>query len=178
MHKSVSLGVGTTAVYGKEMLNILNSDKFSNICNSLLGVWSDYIEIYTDGSLKNAGSVEVAAICKGFVLRNWYAEAVLVFEKKEKAALVLVEYIRFVIELHYTRVWIVRAKHRVNMEKTGLIGDNNMISDLFHCMVSMLSIGVVYMFGVMESFAVRFSRCKLCYFFSSLDGDVFVSIDV
>ncbi|KAG9304470.1 hypothetical protein G9A89_020034 [Geosiphon pyriformis] len=33
-------------------------------------------------------------ICKSFVIKDWYAEAVLVFERKSKAALVLVKYIR------------------------------------------------------------------------------------
>ncbi|KAG9303965.1 hypothetical protein G9A89_005875 [Geosiphon pyriformis] len=39
------------------------------------------------------------AMCKGFVIRNWYAKAVLVFEGKEKATQTLVEYIKFVVKL-------------------------------------------------------------------------------
>ncbi|KAG9307591.1 hypothetical protein G9A89_023156 [Geosiphon pyriformis] len=205
------------------MLNVLDSGKFSNVCNDLLEVWSDYIEVYTDGSLKSAGfnkiiggtaayfpamnasiGIRVArlmsstltelwaviltletdalvnetmflpfsllakiqekylvaektavfdnvchftttevwhsdlhmlsgfidrklanlytylmkaslsmcfldvglytVICKSFVLRNWYVKAVLVFEKKRKAALALVEFSRFVVELHHAKI--------------------------------------------------------------------------
>ncbi|KAG9305794.1 hypothetical protein G9A89_001083 [Geosiphon pyriformis] len=108
----------------------------------------------------------------------WYAETVLVFEEQKKATLALVEYIRFVMELHHTKVWAVRTKHRVDMEKTGLIGDNGLVSGLFGCVISRLSTGIVYMLGVIESFAVRFSRHKLCHFFSGLNGNVYVSIGV
>ncbi|KAG9302055.1 hypothetical protein G9A89_021099 [Geosiphon pyriformis] len=62
------------------------------------------------------------------------------------------------------------------MEKTGLIGDNGVVSDLSSSIVFMLSAGVVHMFGVIESFAIRFDRHKLCHFFFGLDGDAFVTI--
>ncbi|KAG9296571.1 hypothetical protein G9A89_015163 [Geosiphon pyriformis] len=59
MHNSVFLGVRTAAVLEKDVLNVLDSDKFSNVHNGLLKVWFNYIEIYTNGSLKSAGSNEV-----------------------------------------------------------------------------------------------------------------------
>ncbi|KAG9284467.1 hypothetical protein G9A89_014071 [Geosiphon pyriformis] len=118
------------------------------------------------------------AICKDFVMKDWYAEAVLVFERKKKATQTLVEYIRFVVELQHTQIWTFRTKHRVEIEKADLAGDNSVVSDLFSCVVSMLSAGVVHMFGVIEFFAIRFERRKLCHFFSGLGGDAFVTIGV
>ncbi|KAG9284691.1 hypothetical protein G9A89_002922 [Geosiphon pyriformis] len=44
----------------KDVLSILDSNKFSEICNSLLKVWSDCIEVYTDESLRGTSSVKAA----------------------------------------------------------------------------------------------------------------------
>ncbi|KAG9304775.1 hypothetical protein G9A89_016805 [Geosiphon pyriformis] len=81
------------------------------------------------------------AVCKGFVMRDWYAEAVLVFEGKVKATQILIEYIR--------------TKHRVEIKKTGLVGDNGVVSGLSSSIVSTLSAGVVHMLGVIKSFTIR-----------------------
>ncbi|KAG9294402.1 hypothetical protein G9A89_001907 [Geosiphon pyriformis] len=106
----------------------------------------------------------------GFCRNILVEAAVLVFEKKKKAALALVKFSRFVVELYYTKI--------VDMKKVGLVENDSVISDLSYCLVSMLSVEVVYMLRVVEFFAVRFGRCKLCHFFSGLGGNIFVSIDV
>ncbi|KAG9307197.1 hypothetical protein G9A89_017025 [Geosiphon pyriformis] len=80
-----------------------------------------------------------AVICKGFVLKSWLIEATLVFESKKKAVLALVSFVRYMVELHCTRVWLVRSKHRVNMEKANLTDDDGMVLNLSHCMESLLS---------------------------------------
>ncbi|KAG9298882.1 hypothetical protein G9A89_015903 [Geosiphon pyriformis] len=176
MNNSVFLEVRTAAVLGKDELNVLDSEKFAVICDSLLKMQSNCIKIYMDKFLKDTSSSKVTGgaavyfpaanmsigirvagllsftltelhavalaleyvlflcsvvlhsdnqsaidacvfeifftvldfhnqfVCKGFVIRNWYAEAVLVFEKKNKTALAFVEYIRLVVELYCTKV--------------------------------------------------------------------------
>ncbi|KAG9297115.1 hypothetical protein G9A89_019396 [Geosiphon pyriformis] len=104
------------------------------------------------------------AVCKGFVLKNWYAETALAFERKGKTTLTVTEFARFV--------------HRVDIERAGLVKDGGVILGLSHCLVSNLSDGVVYLLNVVESFTVSFGRHKLCYFFSGLSGDVFFHMDV
>ncbi|KAG9288973.1 hypothetical protein G9A89_015522 [Geosiphon pyriformis] len=116
-------------------------------------------------------------IYKSFVLKNWCAETTLVFEKKEKTALALVEYVRFVVELFCTKIWLIRFKHRMDIEKTGLVKDGGMVSGLLHCLVSMLLDEIVCMLGVLESFAVNFGKHRMCYFFSGLGDNAFVSIN-
>ncbi|KAG9297557.1 hypothetical protein G9A89_007632 [Geosiphon pyriformis] len=59
MNNAVSLRVSATTAAKREVLSVLDSDSFSEIRDSLLKVWSDCIEVSTDGSLKYAGSVEV-----------------------------------------------------------------------------------------------------------------------
>ncbi|KAG9292618.1 hypothetical protein G9A89_006990 [Geosiphon pyriformis] len=43
------------------MLNVLNSEAFACVCGNLLEIWLDCIKIYTDGSLKGAGSAKVTS---------------------------------------------------------------------------------------------------------------------
>ncbi|KAG9299839.1 hypothetical protein G9A89_003383 [Geosiphon pyriformis] len=119
-----------------------------------------------------------AAICKGFVLRSWFIETTLVFESRKKTALALVDFVRYVIELYHIRVWFVKSKHKADMEKTGLADNDDIISDLSYCIVSLLLDGVVHMLGVIEFFAVSFGRHRLCHFFFGLDGDLYIEIDV
>ncbi|KAG9296087.1 hypothetical protein G9A89_011939 [Geosiphon pyriformis] len=51
---------GTTGSVELHRLDVLGSSKFSAIKNELHNVWLDFFEVYTDGSLKNAGSAEIA----------------------------------------------------------------------------------------------------------------------
>ncbi|KAG9299181.1 hypothetical protein G9A89_013829 [Geosiphon pyriformis] len=44
------------------------------------------------------------AVYKGFVMKDWYVKAISVFEGRKKATQILVEFIRFVIELQCTRI--------------------------------------------------------------------------
>ncbi|KAG9294096.1 hypothetical protein G9A89_015506 [Geosiphon pyriformis] len=59
MHKSASLEVRNAVIYRKDMLNVLNSDKFYDVHNSLLEMWSNCIKIYTDKFLKDASSIGI-----------------------------------------------------------------------------------------------------------------------
>ncbi|KAG9296645.1 hypothetical protein G9A89_002916 [Geosiphon pyriformis] len=79
------------------------------------------------------------AICKGFVLRDWYAEAVLCFKGKGKAVLAIINYVKFVVKLYHAKVWLIRSKHRIDMEKTGLVKNDSLVLDLSLCLVSTLS---------------------------------------
>ncbi|KAG9291938.1 hypothetical protein G9A89_004876 [Geosiphon pyriformis] len=60
MNNSVSLEVRAAIATKEDVLSVLDSDRFFEIHNSLLKVWSDCIEVYTDGSLRCAGSVKAA----------------------------------------------------------------------------------------------------------------------
>ncbi|KAG9292501.1 hypothetical protein G9A89_001574 [Geosiphon pyriformis] len=179
------------------MLSEFTSRKSANLRTYLMKTFSDYVfACFGDSGLRGNILVEAAEkwmsmsgllssfpsaillllsscslnvdlytlVCKSFVIRNWYAEAVSIFERKEKAIQTLVEYIR--------------TKHKVKIEKTGLVEDNGVVSGLFSSVVSTLSASIVHMLGVIKSFAIRFDRCKLCHFFSGLDGDTFVTIGV
>ncbi|KAG9289729.1 hypothetical protein G9A89_014464 [Geosiphon pyriformis] len=117
-------------------------------------------------------------VCKGFVLEEWYEEACDVFEDRKVATARIVDYVRFVVGLHRTKVWLARASHRVVMEKAGLVCDVGVVSGLPCGVSSVLSDGVVRLLGLANSFAVSFGRRKSFCFFSGLGGSVQVVINV
>ncbi|KAG9294020.1 hypothetical protein G9A89_019358 [Geosiphon pyriformis] len=59
MNNTVFWGVSVATATKRDVLSVLNSDNFSEVHDSLLEVWSNHIEIYTDGSLRCAGSVKI-----------------------------------------------------------------------------------------------------------------------
>ncbi|KAG9302272.1 hypothetical protein G9A89_008763 [Geosiphon pyriformis] len=61
MNNYISLGVRTATATKEDVLGVLNSDRFSEVHDSLLEVWSDCIEVYMNRSLRCAGSVGTAA---------------------------------------------------------------------------------------------------------------------
>ncbi|KAG9291472.1 hypothetical protein G9A89_021891 [Geosiphon pyriformis] len=104
-------------------------------------------------------------LCKGFVMKVWCAEAVDVFDDVKKASCVVVDFVRFLVEL-------------VDIEKAGLVGDNGLVLGLFHCVSSVLSDGVVRMLDIAESFAISFGYLRPCLIFLVLDGRPHVNISV
>ncbi|KAG9291252.1 hypothetical protein G9A89_021754 [Geosiphon pyriformis] len=59
MNNVIILALGSAISSGLSVLDVLDFNNFSDMHNSLLDVWLDYVEVYTDGSLKGAGSAKV-----------------------------------------------------------------------------------------------------------------------
>ncbi|KAG9286536.1 hypothetical protein G9A89_014702 [Geosiphon pyriformis] len=100
------------------------------------------------------------------------ASAVFIFEDKKVAATQIVDYVKFMVELHHAKVWLARASRQVVIEKTGLVCDGGVVSGLSYSVSSVLSDGVVRLLGVTDSFAVSFGHWKPYCFFSGLGGSV------
>ncbi|KAG9298359.1 hypothetical protein G9A89_003176 [Geosiphon pyriformis] len=100
------------------------------------------------------------ALCKGFVLMDWCVEAIVVFEKSKEAVSIVVKFVQELVESHRSKIWLVRSKHRADMERAGLVGDGGMVS------------------GVVESFVVGFGHRRLCFFFSGLNSNLHVMLGV
>ncbi|KAG9297868.1 hypothetical protein G9A89_006809 [Geosiphon pyriformis] len=212
------LGIGTATATKEDVLSVLDSNKFSEVRDSLLKVWSNCIKVYTDGSLRCAGSVKIAGrvaiyflaakagieVKVAKLLSSTLTElqavmlalkcvlffcSVVLYSDNQSAIDVYISEAFLITPDFHNQCWIERLQIvnllknkniaiKTKIEKAGLVGDNDMISGLSSSVVSMLLAGVVCMLGVIESFAVRFGRHKLCYFFSGLSGDAFVIIDV
>ncbi|KAG9288607.1 hypothetical protein G9A89_006708 [Geosiphon pyriformis] len=98
------------------------------------------------------------------------------FKNKEKADVQIVGFVSFIVELHRVKAWLVRSKHRIVIEKAGLVHDDSVVSGLFHIVSFFLSDGVVRLLGLSESFAVSFGHYKLYSFFFGLGDNVRVHI--
>ncbi|KAG9285785.1 hypothetical protein G9A89_013210 [Geosiphon pyriformis] len=85
-------------------------------------------------------------------------EAVSTLDDKKKAACAIVDFVKRVAELYCSRLWLTRAKHRMDIEWAGLIGDAGLISGLSCCMSSALSDEMVRMLGIIESFVYANSK--------------------
>ncbi|KAG9302017.1 hypothetical protein G9A89_021061 [Geosiphon pyriformis] len=84
----------------------------SGLCRNILMSISGLICLSTSAvlhllSLCSSNMSLYTAVCKNFVVRDWYAETVLVFERQKKTTLALVEYIKFMMELHHTKVYSI-----------------------------------------------------------------------
>ncbi|KAG9304921.1 hypothetical protein G9A89_010783 [Geosiphon pyriformis] len=125
------------------------------------------------GEILAEASVRWSALACGFP-----ASTVFIFEDKKMAAIRIVDYVRFVVELHRAKVWLARASHQMVMEKAGLVCDSGVVFGLSCDVFSVLSDGVVRLLGVANSFAVSFGYQKSYCFFSGLGGSVRVIIGV
>ncbi|KAG9290804.1 hypothetical protein G9A89_011767 [Geosiphon pyriformis] len=108
-------------------------------------------------------------LCKEFVMKSWCTEVAGVFNDVKKASCVVVDFVRFLVKLYCSRVWLVRSKFRSDMERAGLVGDSSLVSGLLRDMFFVLSDSVVRLLSIAESFAIGFGCHKPCLFFGSLD---------
>ncbi|KAG9294215.1 hypothetical protein G9A89_021574 [Geosiphon pyriformis] len=138
---------------------------FSSAVLQVLSYCSVDVELYT-------------LVCKGFVLNDWCQEACSVFDDKKIAVAQIVDFVKFVVELHHTKMWLVRSSYQVVIEKAGLVHDGGVVSGLSHGISSILFDSVVRLLGVVKSFAICFGHHKLCCFFSGLSGQIQVNIGV
>ncbi|KAG9301390.1 hypothetical protein G9A89_018062 [Geosiphon pyriformis] len=111
-------------------------------------------------------------------LYTLYEEACDVFEDRKVATARIVDYVRFIVGLHRAKIWLARASHRVVMEKAGLVCDVGVVSGLPCGVSSVLSDGVVRLFGLANSFAISFGHRKPFCFFSGLGSSMRVVINV
>ncbi|KAG9306308.1 hypothetical protein G9A89_018191 [Geosiphon pyriformis] len=118
------------------------------------------------------------ALCKRFVISDWCLKAVEIFEVRKMAVGVVVNFIRSIVKLDCSRVWLVRSSYRVSMEKTGSVKDDGVLSGLSCCKTSVLSNGIIQILGVLGSFSVSFGCHRPKLFFSGLDFSSHVIIDM
>ncbi|KAG9297782.1 hypothetical protein G9A89_011297 [Geosiphon pyriformis] len=119
-----------------------------------------------------------SVLCKDFVMSDWCLKAIGAFKNKKKAAGVVIDFVRGVVKLHRTKIWLIRTKHRTDMERTGLVRNGGLVSGLFCCVASALSDSVIRLLGILESFAVSFGHHRACLFFSGLNFNPQVVISV
>ncbi|KAG9299545.1 hypothetical protein G9A89_020716 [Geosiphon pyriformis] len=154
----------------------------AGICGEILVETSAYWSALTSSSsistvlqVLSQYSIDVrlySLVCKGFVLREWFEEACSVLEDRKVATAQIVDYVRFVVGLHRTKVWLIRSSLQMIMEKTGLVCNSGVVFELSREVPSVLSDGVVRLLGVANFFAVSFGHRRPFCFFFGLGGSV------
>ncbi|KAG9295457.1 hypothetical protein G9A89_013486 [Geosiphon pyriformis] len=142
----------------------------------LLEASTHWVSLVLNFCLLDVGRYSV--LCKKFVMKSWCAEAAGVFDDIKKASCIVIDFVRFLVELHHSRVWLVRSKFRSDMKRAGLVGNNSLVLGLLCDMSFVLSDSVVKLFGITESFAISFGHCRPCLFFSGLNGSSCVYVSV
>ncbi|KAG9287771.1 hypothetical protein G9A89_017366 [Geosiphon pyriformis] len=77
-----------------------------------------------------------------------------------------------------SKVWLVRSKYRADMKRASLVKNGGLILGLSHGVSFLLSDSMVKLFGIIESFVVSFGHRKSCLFFSGLDCNMQVMLDI
>ncbi|KAG9285531.1 hypothetical protein G9A89_006519 [Geosiphon pyriformis] len=108
----------------------------------------------------------------------WMDEAIASLSDKKKVAFVVMDFIHHLAESHRTNLWLFRTKFRSDMERSGLIGDDVVVTSAFGVGVLLLSASTVCLTGVLDSLDVGFSFRDRFLFLSGAVHRVNVSISV
>ncbi|KAG9306593.1 hypothetical protein G9A89_004790 [Geosiphon pyriformis] len=118
------------------------------------------------------------ALCKGFVFDEWFCESVLVFKDSKEGAKKIVSFVHEFCLAFQDDVWLVRTRHRVFIEKHGLILRDGSAPASVSGLPMVFLAGVVRLLGVAKAFGVGFGFHKFCSFFSGIGDPVSVHIGV
>ncbi|KAG9299738.1 hypothetical protein G9A89_013098 [Geosiphon pyriformis] len=97
-----------------------------------------------------------AALYKGLVFNDWYHESVSVFKDSEVGASKIVDFVRGFCLAFRDDIWLVRTRHRMFMEKHGLIPCDGSTPTLVSGLSMVFLAGVIRLLGVAEAFGVGF----------------------
>ncbi|KAG9286479.1 hypothetical protein G9A89_014645 [Geosiphon pyriformis] len=118
------------------------------------------------------------ALCKGFVFDEWFRESISVFKNSREGAKKIVSFVRKFCLAFQDDVWLARARHRVFMEKHGLISRDGSTPTSVSGLPKVFLAGVIKLLGVAEAFGVGFGFHKFCLFFSDIGDSVSVHISI
>ncbi|KAG9307175.1 hypothetical protein G9A89_017003 [Geosiphon pyriformis] len=115
---------------------------------------------------------------KDFLFRDWYLKAVSVLNNTKLVSRVIINFVWNFGAAHHADIWLVKAKYRVFMEKSGLVPHDGSVLPVTWSLLSLFLARVVRLLGVIEVLGVCFGFCKLCCFFSDFDRIVSVIINL
>ncbi|KAG9305112.1 hypothetical protein G9A89_007752 [Geosiphon pyriformis] len=146
---------------------------------SLAGVYdSSFSSVLKTLSLCFSDVSLYSVVYKEFVLKDWCMEAVTIFNDAKSTSGVVVNFVRHLAELYWSKAWLAQSKFRADIERAGLVGDDSLVMSLSHCVLSILSDVVIRLLGIADFFAVNFGCHKLFWFFSGLNGNLCVRIGI
>ncbi|KAG9307666.1 hypothetical protein G9A89_023231 [Geosiphon pyriformis] len=119
-----------------------------------------------------------AALCKGFVFRDWYQESVSTFKDPKVVATNVVNFVCNFCIAFQDDIWLVHVKHHAVMEKNRLIPRDGSIPVSVFGFFEWFLFSIVRLLGVAKAFGISFRFYKSCLFFSGTCDKVLVHIGV
>ncbi|KAG9291522.1 hypothetical protein G9A89_021941 [Geosiphon pyriformis] len=116
------------------------------------------------------------ALYKGFVFNDWFSGAVFVFGDLKLAGAKIVDFVRDFCLAFRDKIWLVHVKHRVFMEKHGLIPRDGSMPVVISGLSSLYSAEIVKLLGIDDALGIRFGLCKFNLFISGALNAVSIHI--
>ncbi|KAG9299723.1 hypothetical protein G9A89_013083 [Geosiphon pyriformis] len=149
-----------------------DSDAHKSILRSYLAKWYCVSEL----GLHSSHVLQVLSLCtsddmlytimdKGFVFKDWVQEASSILDDVKVMGRFIVDFVHKLGAVHHTDIWVVRAKYRALIEKSGLIPLDGSVYSVTRSLSCMFSAGVIRLLGIAETVGVCFGFCKHCCFF-------------
>ncbi|KAG9307584.1 hypothetical protein G9A89_023149 [Geosiphon pyriformis] len=116
------------------------------------------------------------ALCKGFVFKKWFHEAVSVFGDSKSASVKVVNFVHVLCLVFKDEIWSVCVKYCVFMEKRNLISRDSFLPNSKSGLSFVYSAGIIKLLGIDVALGVNFGFHKFSLFISDAFDMVFVSI--
>ncbi|KAG9306680.1 hypothetical protein G9A89_004227 [Geosiphon pyriformis] len=116
------------------------------------------------------------ALCKEFVFKEWFHEAVSVFGDFKNAGVKVVNFVRALCLAFRDEIWSVHAKHHAFIEKRNLIPYDSSMPDFKSGLSFIYSAGVIKLLGIDVALGVSFGFCRFSLFISDAFDVVSISI--
>ncbi|KAG9304382.1 hypothetical protein G9A89_019944 [Geosiphon pyriformis] len=116
------------------------------------------------------------ALCKGFVFKRWFHEAVFMFGDSKSAEVKVVNFVCALCFAFRDEIWSVYAKHRAFIEKHNLIPRNSSLFNSKSGLSFVYSAGVIRLLGIDVALGVSFGFRRFSLFISNAFDVVSVSI--
>ncbi|KAG9300791.1 hypothetical protein G9A89_023589 [Geosiphon pyriformis] len=165
---------------------VKNASVWSDILGDFGGLWKTLMGpnlllpsfVLQDLSLGVSDVGLYSVFCKGFVLKSWMDEAIVSLNDKKKVAFVVVDFVCHLAKSHRMNLWLFRTKFRSDIERSGLIGDDIVVTSALGTGALLLLADMVHLTGVLDSLDVGFSFKNRFLFLSDAIYRVSVSISV
>ncbi|KAG9293943.1 hypothetical protein G9A89_019281 [Geosiphon pyriformis] len=161
-----------------------DSDAHKSIFASHLAKW----HCVSDLGLSLFHILQVLSLCmtddmlytivdKNFLFKDWVQEAMSVLGDAKTVGKFIVDFVWKLGAVHHINIWLVRAKYRALIKKSGLILLNSFVYFVTHGLSCMFSAGVIRLLKIAKTLGVCFGFYKCCCFFSGVNNMVSVLID-
>ncbi|KAG9298080.1 hypothetical protein G9A89_018163 [Geosiphon pyriformis] len=164
-------------LYDRSYLSVLFGD-FAVKWEDIFGLYCSSSQVLRTFSLCIFNISVHVALCKGFVFNDWFFEVVSVFGDLKLAGAKIVDFVHNFCLAFRDEIWMVYVRHRVFMEKHGLIPQDGSMPVSISGLFSLYLAGVVRLLGIDDVLGIRFGLHKFSLFVSGALNVVSIHIGI